>query len=276
MYVIPAFQFWIPGRPDPVLVLPDFQPDPTADRGRPKVEDLGDLASYGRIPTVVVPNPDGKSARHRVPPELIQLASDALRMPTPDEERHQKGRKRQEEMVSRGFVTCGICFRAIGPTARGYVSSHGYRMGGGGWGHGHQGMHKDTGDCFGAGWTPWQIDHNAATAWVRRLEGRIPHLMEQVRLWREEDTSLGDSFRVVRLRDGSVRPANVWGGENLDDPTSLPRGAEAVAVERGSPGWRTICRIRLTGAEGDLRATQDEITFYQGAIRGWPALPTLG
>jgi hypothetical protein len=71
---------------------------------------------------------------------------------------------KETEMTVQANVHCQVCAREI-KAGNGRIAKHGYRRPGHGW---------QTASCFGAGFAPYEVAHDALDRWIVALNRDIP------------------------------------------------------------------------------------------------------
>lgn len=98
--------------------------------------------------------------------DLPKMASAALEMPDPEEEKRLK-KLYDRDLVNTG--TCGVCEGNYKRDSGGGLVHHGYQRPG----HGYI-----VGDCFGVGYQPWELSPKSVEKYLVRLDGLLRHWKE--------------------------------------------------------------------------------------------------
>lgn len=179
----------------------------------------------------------------------------------------------REEAVAKGLGTCGVCFRAHSiHTKSGVLVQHGYAMTGG-HGHGHFGMFKAGGDCFGVGWQPFEKSPDATRAWGEECARRSASLAESARAW-----EAGEHARMWLLH---TKPQ--WGRPTVQEcsqytlPVSDGRQTQRVEeIGPTHPEWAPRVAHKVREMREQSAAYAASSRWYEKAAKGWPAFPVEG
>jgi hypothetical protein len=183
--------------------------------------------------------------------------------------------RRRAEAVAKGLGTCGVCFGVHAVHTHGAVVQHGYRMGGATWGHGHNGMCKVSGDCYGVGHLSFEKSSHVTALYGEILHGRGKRFAETADRW-----EAGEVTRPVW-----VLFTQAW-GRRTEEPSFLspPRGKTYEEFEPGprqrkeqvGPGhafWPWVVETTVKSLRAESAQLLAAADWYAKAAAGWPAYP---
>lgn len=172
--------------------------------------------------------------------DVVGLASEALGMDTPDEERRLK------ELYVRDLTntgTCPVCEGNFKRNGTGLVH-HGYQRPGDGAIHG---------DCFAVGYLPWELSPQGAEDYLKlalrpHLDGAKAHLIvlqggEITKFFKKERVS-GFGSRATYITVEVTRESNPY-------------------------EFESILKSRIYDCERDIRWTEREIARFEARIAAW-------
>lgn len=176
------------------------------------------------------------------------------------------------EAVAKGLGTCGVCFQSHAlHTKSGVLVQHGYAMTGG-HGHGHFGMQKAGGDCFGVSWQPFEKSPNATQAWGAYCARRALRLAESARAW-----EAGEFNKMWLLH---TKPQ--WGQATVQEcgqytlPVSNGRQSQRVEeIGPDHPEWGTRVAAKVASLRERSAAEAATSAWYLKAAKAWPAYPEV-
>jgi len=205
---------------------------------------------------------------HQVQEDRIaELASRALGLSTPAEEKHQKKATAAAEKVAKGGGICGVCFKAHKIYDYGATYPHGYKMNTRG-GRGHQGSFKTPGQCAGA----------QAQCWERGPQTTLRHAAD-LRRWAQANRTLLEEVKAGRHPDIHVawRPAATkWHPDTwrLVEPYDLLNKGETRGVlQPGDAAYADADKKRRLKYKQEADSLDASAAWFEKAAAGWPTLP---
>lgn len=265
---VPSYRVTVPGS-EPLLVLPYYRSRPGEEVRAVSATDLATLSAGAAR------DADNGESRKTARARIVELASTALGMLTPEQEKEASKRRRvAEKAQQKGYGTCGVCFGAHALHTKSRVLvQHGYTMGGSGWGHGHEGMFKAGGDCFGVGWLPFEISPAATKAWSDHLAR-----------WARENAAQADQWAsgvhtamyfLVTPRDpqrGIYRDSRREVGSHAAPDER--KGEKLVTMTPANAEWSTLVAAKVRELRERSHAQAESSAAYAKAAANWPAFPS--
>ena len=171
--------------------------------------------------------------------DVVELASKALGMDTPDVEKALKDLY-VRDLTNTG--TCPVCEGNFKRDGRGGMVHHGYQRPGDGFIHG---------DCFAVGYQAWEISPEGAVDYV--AQALRPHLDgAKAYLAKLQAGEITKFFKQVRT-----------GGWNS------PKTTVEVTRESDSYEFESMLKSAIYNAERDVAWTEREITRIETRIANW-------
>lgn len=176
--------------------------------------------------------------------------------------RAQEREAQHREAVAKGLGTCGVCFAVHAKHSRGSIVQHGYTMAGGGF-HGHLGMYKTSGDCFGVGYPAFEASPAATQEYAARLDLSAKAAAQDALDW--------ESGKHTRMR-----VFQRLGTKTLEDlpPGMLPpRDAQVTTIGPDDPSWARRVTKRIAEAQNRSADLAKASAWYASVAQNWPAYP---
>lgn len=203
-----------------------------------------------------------REASERATCRVVELASEALGMLTPEAARGQKAAEKKAAKVAKGAGHCGVCFGVHAIHTGGRVHTHGYKMRG----HSRGQMWKAGGDCFGARYLCWEKSPEATTAASESMKHQAQHLRQQAAAW--GSGGFPDIY-YAKNRYGSLREV---AGPHADLDTQ--RGEKLVVLRAGDTGWDAAVAAKVKHFRAEAAEADANALWYAKTAAGWPKLPS--
>lgn len=200
-----------------------------------------------------------REASERATARVVELASEALGMLTPDAVRAQKETEKKAAKVAKGAGHCGVCFGVHATHAGGRIHTHGYKMKGSARGQ----MWKAGGDCPGTGYLCWEKSPEATRAASEGLKRQAQSLRQHAAAWGAGEHSA--IYYAASSKFGT--PHEV--GEHEE----LPRGSVRSVLRAGEPKWPAAVAAKVRHLRAEAVAADTHALWYANAAAGWPKLP---
>jgi hypothetical protein len=174
----------------------------------------------------------------------------------------QEKEAQHREAVAKGLGTCGVCFAVHAKHTRGSIVQHGYTMAGGGF-HGHLGMYKTSGDCFGVGYPAFEASPAATLEYAVRLGQSAEAAAQDA-----EDWESGKHTRLhVFQRHGTTTL------EDLPPYSIPPQDARVITIGPDDPSWARRVAKRAVEARNRSAGLANASAWYAEVAQRWPAYP---
>lgn len=184
----------------------------------------------------------------------------------------QEAATARAEAVKKGMGTCGVCFETHALHTRSHtLVQHGYKMRKTPWSHGHAGMIKDTGDCFGVQYLPFETSPNATAHYAQHLAKLAHAYADKADQW--------EAGQHSQIRLLHTKPA--WGGrETVEEvpphvaPVSSARQSQHVEViGPDHPTWAARVARKVADLRDQSATYTESSRWYANAAAAWPAYP---
>jgi hypothetical protein len=197
----------------------------------------GKTFSLGKSPSYTVMNFYEFWAWAKENTDLASEVNAALNMPDVETERKQKELAKGGDRDNVG--RCQICFKNQKLTSGKKLVHHGYNRPGYGY---------IVGDCFGVGYQPYELGHDACDDWLKQLERMVINYKKQLKT-----AKAGEITKLSK----SVRSKERYGKPQLVD------------VFPGDKDWDDLLKGHIMQIEQTLKHLAADIEVMHDRIKNW-------
>lgn len=166
---------------------------------------------------------------------LVKDVSAFLGLPTPKEEKADK-----EALIDRSDITncgtCPCCFGMYKMTADKKMVHHGYRR---------PGYGSIFGDCFGVGYSPFEISNEGTIAYIEALKQSNEHMEKRI--------AFLNSAECVSLNKTLEKRGKV----------------EVVTYVAGTPEFEKLRLVKIKELNGNIKNNETHVKFLEKANTDW-------